>query len=53
VEKLVGEFSKLPHVGAPICGICIKACPFGQKGSKKEQDKKAGKGAVSYEKASV
>jgi epoxyqueuosine reductase QueG len=33
VEKLVGEFSKLPHVGAPICGLCIKACPFGQKGS--------------------
>ena len=55
VEKLVGEFSKLPHVGAPICGICIKACPFGQKGSKKkqEQDKQAGKGAASYEKACV
>jgi epoxyqueuosine reductase QueG len=30
-EKLAGEFSKLPNVGAPICGICIKACPFGQK----------------------
>lgn len=28
-EKLVGEFSRLPNVGAPICGICIKACPFG------------------------
>ena len=38
VEKLVGEFSKLPHVGAPICGICIKACPFGQKGSKRGQE---------------
>lgn len=30
-EKLAGEFSKLPNVGAPICGICIKACPFGRK----------------------
>ena len=29
-EKLVGEFSELPHVGAPICGICIKVCPFGR-----------------------
>jgi len=30
-EKLVGEFSRLPNVGAPICGICIKVCPFGRK----------------------
>jgi len=30
VEKLVGEFSKLPDVDAPICGICIKVCPFGR-----------------------
>jgi epoxyqueuosine reductase QueG len=30
-EKLAGEFSKLPNVGAPICGICIKVCPFGRK----------------------
>ena len=30
-EKLVGEFSRLPSVGAPICGICIKVCPFGRK----------------------
>jgi len=36
VEKTVGEFAKIPEVGAPICGICIKACPFG----KKFQDKK-------------
>jgi epoxyqueuosine reductase QueG len=28
--KLVGEFSKLPSVGAPICGICIKVCPYGR-----------------------
>jgi epoxyqueuosine reductase QueG len=30
-EKLAGEFSKLPNVGAPICGICIKVCPFGRR----------------------
>ena len=30
VDKLVGEFSKLPNVDAPICGICIKVCPFGR-----------------------
>lgn len=31
VEKLTGEFAKLPDVGVPICGICIKVCPFGRK----------------------
>ncbi len=30
VEKLVGEFSAMPSIGAAICGICIKACPFGR-----------------------
>ena len=30
VEKLVGEFSTLPNVGAPICGVCINVCPFGR-----------------------
>ncbi|MBW2265890.1 MAG: epoxyqueuosine reductase [Deltaproteobacteria bacterium] len=29
-EKVVGEFSKIPEVGVPICGICIKVCPFGK-----------------------
>ena len=33
VEKLTGEFSKLPNIGALICGICIKVCPFGNKTS--------------------
>ena len=32
-EKLVNEFSKLPDVGAPICGICIKVCPYGRQTS--------------------
>ena len=31
MEKLVGEFAKIPGVGFPICGICIKVCPFGRK----------------------
>jgi epoxyqueuosine reductase QueG len=31
VEKVAGEFAKIPEVGVPICGICIKACPFGRK----------------------
>jgi len=30
IEKLTGEFSKLPNVCASICGICIKVCPFGR-----------------------
>jgi len=30
VEKLVGEFSAMPLIGAAICGLCIKACPFGR-----------------------
>jgi hypothetical protein len=33
--RTVDGFSELPHVGVPVCGICIKACPFGQKTSKK------------------
>jgi len=36
-EKLMGEFARLPKIGAPICGICIKVCPFGRKmGSQKK-----------------
>jgi epoxyqueuosine reductase QueG len=30
VEKVVGEFAKIPEVEVPICGICIKVCPFGK-----------------------
>jgi epoxyqueuosine reductase len=30
VEKLVGEFSAMPLIGDAICGICIKACPYGR-----------------------
>ena len=31
VEKLTVEFAGLPGIEKPICGICINACPFGQK----------------------
>jgi len=30
-DKLMGEFARLPEIGTPICGICIKVCPFGRK----------------------
>ncbi len=30
-DKLTGEFANLPGVGYPICGICIKVCPYGRK----------------------
>jgi epoxyqueuosine reductase len=35
LEKVTGEYAKLPHVGAAICGICIKVCPFGRKKRKR------------------
>ena len=38
VEKVTGEFAKIPEVDAPICGICIKVCPFGRKMHVKETD---------------
>ncbi len=31
VEKLTNEYAKLPGIGASICGICIKVCPFGRR----------------------
>ena len=31
VEKLTKDYAALPGIGAPICGICIKVCPFGRK----------------------
>ena len=40
VEKVVGEFAKIPEVGVPICGICIKVCPFGRKMDARETGKR-------------
>jgi epoxyqueuosine reductase QueG len=31
VNKLTTEYAALPGIDAPICGICIKVCPFGRK----------------------
>lgn len=30
-NKLMEEFAARPEIGTPICGICIKVCPFGRK----------------------
>ncbi len=29
VKKLTQDFAKRPEIGKPICGVCIKACPWG------------------------
>ncbi|MFH1984548.1 MAG: 4Fe-4S double cluster binding domain-containing protein [Pseudomonadota bacterium] len=34
VEKLTLDFAKRDNIGAPICGICIRACPFTMKGKR-------------------
>ncbi len=35
VEKLTKEYAVLPGIGASICGVCIKVCPFGRRKKKK------------------
>lgn len=30
VEKLTKEYAAQPEIGASICGVCIKVCPFGR-----------------------
>lgn len=30
-DKVIQEFVAIPHVGHPICGVCIKVCPWGQR----------------------
>lgn len=39
VNKLTTEYAALPGIDAPICGICIKVCPFGRR-IKKENRRK-------------
>lgn len=34
-DKLTKEFAQLPDINAPMCGLCIKACPFVRKQKKK------------------
>lgn len=31
VEKVNEDFAKRPEIGKPICGICIRVCPWGKK----------------------
>ncbi len=31
VAKVSQEFTKLPFIDSPICGVCIRACPWGQR----------------------
>jgi len=33
VNKVVGEFAAMPGIGVPICGVCIKVCPFSRRRS--------------------
>jgi epoxyqueuosine reductase QueG len=38
-DKLVGEFKLLPGVDKPICGICIKVCPWGRQLRRKKRER--------------
>jgi len=29
-DKILNEFSKLPHITGGICGVCVSVCPFGK-----------------------
>ena len=29
-DKVIQEFAAIPHVGHPICGVCIRVCPWGK-----------------------
>lgn len=35
-DKLVKEFKNLPQIEKPICGICIKVCPWGRALSRRD-----------------
>lgn len=37
VEKVVNDFAKRPFIENPICGICIKACPWGKEKKKRSR----------------
>ncbi len=44
VDKVVGDFSKRPLIEKPICGVCIRACPWG---AKKKKPKSRGGARIS------
>jgi len=37
VEQVTQDHPKLPFIESPICGVCIRACPWGQRNSKKAE----------------
>lgn len=39
VQKLTQDFAKMADIGTPICGICIKVCPFGRYVKQKAREK--------------
>jgi epoxyqueuosine reductase len=41
LDKVSKEHTKLPFIESPICGVCIKVCPWGQK-KKRRRSKSAG-----------
>ena len=41
VDKLMGEYERIPEIGRPGCGMCIKACPFGQDVGRRQGQLKA------------
>ena len=43
VAKLTQEFPKLPFIESPICGVCIRACPWGKKGRAPSAMRKPGR----------
>lgn len=36
-DKLVNEFSALPHIGNFLCGVCVRVCPWGRPRSRSER----------------
>ncbi|MBI5249513.1 MAG: epoxyqueuosine reductase [Desulfomonile tiedjei] len=44
VDKVVGDFAKRPFIEKPICGVCIRACPWGVKKRKSKPRIGTGKG---------
>ncbi len=35
-DKILNEFSKLPHITGGICGVCVAVCPHGLSGGRRE-----------------
>lgn len=35
MKQVTEEYASLPNIGFPMCGICIKVCPFGRRVSRR------------------